>query len=96
VHLTYVPLYLLLAGLVLYTVLGGADFGAGLWELTARNDEEVREHAVHAMGPVWEANHVWLIFVLVVLWTACSRTSSSFRAVSSQSPAPKSAPPSTV
>jgi cytochrome d ubiquinol oxidase subunit II len=70
VHLTYVPLYLLLAGLVLYTVLGGADFGAGLWELTARNDEEVREHAVHAMGPVWEANHVWLIFVLVVLWTA--------------------------
>jgi cytochrome d ubiquinol oxidase subunit II len=70
VHLTYIPLYLLLAGLVLYTVLGGADFGSGLWELTARNDEEVREHAVHAMGPVWEANHVWLIFVLVVLWTA--------------------------
>jgi cytochrome d ubiquinol oxidase subunit II len=69
-HLTYIPLYLLLTGLVLYTVLGGADFGAGLWELTAPNDEEVREHAVHAMGPVWEANHVWLIFVLVVLWTA--------------------------
>ena len=69
-HLAYIPLYLLLAGLVLYTVLGGADFGAGVWELTARNDEEVRGHAVHAMGPVWEANHVWLIFVLVVLWTA--------------------------
>jgi cytochrome d ubiquinol oxidase subunit II len=70
VHLAYIPLYLLLVGLVLYTVLGGADFGAGLWELTARNDEEVREQAIHAMGPVWEANHVWLIFVLVVLWTA--------------------------
>ncbi|HEV7641365.1 MAG TPA: cytochrome d ubiquinol oxidase subunit II [Gaiellaceae bacterium] len=69
-HLSYIPLYLLLAGLVLYTVLGGADFGAGIWELTTRTDEEVRGHAVHAMGPVWEANHVWLIFVLVVLWTA--------------------------
>jgi cytochrome d ubiquinol oxidase subunit II len=55
---------------VLYTVLGGADFGAGFWELTSPNEEDVREHAVHAMGPVWEANHVWLIFVLVVLWTA--------------------------
>jgi cytochrome d ubiquinol oxidase subunit II len=69
-HLAYVPLYLLLAGLVLYTVLGGADFGAGFWELGSLNDEDMREEAVHAMGPVWEANHVWLIFVLVVLWTA--------------------------
>jgi cytochrome d ubiquinol oxidase subunit II len=70
VQLATIPLYLLLAGLVLYTVLGGADFGAGFWELVSPNDEDVREHAVHAMGPVWEANHVWLIFVLVVLWTA--------------------------
>jgi cytochrome d ubiquinol oxidase subunit II len=70
VHLSFVPLYLLLVGLVLYTVLGGADFGAGFWELASLDDEDVREHAVHAMGPVWEANHVWLIFVLVVLWTA--------------------------
>jgi cytochrome d ubiquinol oxidase subunit II len=61
---------LLLAGLVLYTVLGGADFGAGFWELASPTDEELREHAVHAMGPVWEANHVWLIFILVVLWTS--------------------------
>jgi cytochrome d ubiquinol oxidase subunit II len=77
-HLNYIPLYLLLAGLVLYTVLGGADFGAGIWELTARNDDEVRGHAVHAMGPVWEANHVWLIFVLVVLWTAYPVAFASF------------------
>jgi cytochrome d ubiquinol oxidase subunit II len=69
VHLSYVPLLFLLAGLVLYTVLGGADFGAGFWELTSLRDERLREHAVHAMGPVWEANHVWLIFALVVLWT---------------------------
>jgi cytochrome bd ubiquinol oxidase subunit II len=70
VGLATLPLVVLLAGLVLYTVLGGADFGAGFWELTALRDKEVRDHAVHAMGPVWEANHVWLIFVLVVLWTA--------------------------
>jgi cytochrome d ubiquinol oxidase subunit II len=69
-HLAAIPLYLLLVGLVLYTVLGGADFGAGFWELASPRDEHLREHAVHAMGPVWEANHVWLIFVLVLLWTA--------------------------
>jgi cytochrome d ubiquinol oxidase subunit II len=78
VHLSYVPLYLLLVALVLYTVLGGADFGAGIWELTARRNEEVRGYAVHAMGPVWEANHVWLIFVLVVLWTAYPLAFASF------------------
>ncbi|MGZ4432961.1 MAG: cytochrome d ubiquinol oxidase subunit II [Trebonia sp.] len=55
-----------------YTVLAGADFGAGLWTLLAPGPrgELVRDEARHAMGPVWEANHVWLIFVLVVCWTA--------------------------
>jgi cytochrome d ubiquinol oxidase subunit II len=58
-----------------YTVLAGADFGAGLWMLLAggRNTPDAartRAHARHAMGPVWEANHVWLIFVLVLCWTA--------------------------
>jgi cytochrome bd ubiquinol oxidase subunit II len=54
-----------------YTVLAGADFGAGLWTLLAfgRGGAALRDHARHAMGPVWEANHVWLIFVLVVCWT---------------------------
>ena len=68
-----VPLVFVLAGLVLYAVLGGADFGAGFWQLLAgagEHGEEIREHAHHAMAPVWEANHVWLIFVLTVLWTA--------------------------
>jgi cytochrome d ubiquinol oxidase subunit II len=64
----------ILAGLTAYTVLAGADFGAGLWTLLAvpgRADAAAtRDHARHAMGPVWEANHVWLIFVLVVCWTA--------------------------
>ena len=54
-------------------MLGGADFGAGFWQLLAgrgRAGERIREHAHEAMAPVWEANHVWLIFVLVVMWTA--------------------------
>jgi len=67
-----VPLLLALVGLALYVVLGGADFGAGLWQLLAgrgARGEAVREHAHDAMAPVWEANHVWLVFVLVVMWT---------------------------
>jgi cytochrome bd ubiquinol oxidase subunit II len=68
----YVPAGLILAGMAAYTVLAGADFGAGLWTLLAsgQNGQRIRDQARHAMGPVWEANHVWLIFVLVVFWTA--------------------------
>ena len=72
-HLYEVPLWFALVGLALYTVLGGADFGAGFWQLVAgrgKQAEEVRDEAHHAMAPVWEANHVWLIFVLTVVWTA--------------------------
>jgi cytochrome bd ubiquinol oxidase subunit II len=68
-----VPLGFALAGLVFYVVLGGADFGAGFWQLTAGRRpgaDRLREQTHHAMGPVWEANHVWLIFVLTVTWTA--------------------------
>src|SRR5919112_339690 len=69
-----IPAILILAGLAAYIILAGADFGAGLWTLLARpgrmSAEATRDHARHAMGPVWEANHVWLIFVLVVCWTA--------------------------
>ena len=67
------PAVLTLVGLAAYAVLGGADFGAGFWQLLGGRggrDKALREHAHHAMGPVWEANHVWLIFVLVVCWTA--------------------------
>jgi cytochrome bd ubiquinol oxidase subunit II len=72
-HLADVPLIFVLVGLAAYTVLGGADFGAGFWQLWGGQGERsraIREHAHHAMGPVWETNHVWLIFVLVVCWTA--------------------------
>jgi cytochrome bd ubiquinol oxidase subunit II len=68
-----IPLVVVLVGVALYTVLGGADFGAGFWQLFAgrgERGERVREFAHHSMGPVWEANHVWLIFVLTVFWTS--------------------------
>lgn len=64
---------LVLVGLTAYVVLAGADFGAGFWDLTAGGAERgasVRAMVKRAMSPVWEANHVWLIFVLVMLWTA--------------------------
>jgi cytochrome d ubiquinol oxidase subunit II len=72
VHLYELPLLFVLIGLVLYTVLAGADFGAGFWQLLARGPRgaRIRDHTHHAMAPVWEANHVWLIFVITVTWTA--------------------------
>ena len=80
-HLHDLPAVFVLIGLALYTILGGADFGAGIWQLGTiltpnrsaagrERSHEIREHAHHAIGPVWEANHVWLIFVLTVTWTA--------------------------
>ncbi len=60
-------------GVTAYAVFGGADFGAGFWDLVAggaRRGERPRALIDHSIGPVWEANHVWLIFCLVVLWTA--------------------------
>jgi len=65
----------LFGGVVLYATFGGADFGAGFWDLTAGRAEEGRRPRGlidRAIGPVWEANHVWLIFCLVVMWTAFS------------------------
>jgi cytochrome d ubiquinol oxidase subunit II len=63
----------LFTGVVLYAVFGGADFGAGFWDLTAGGAERGRRPrglVDKSIGPVWEANHVWLVFSLVVLWTA--------------------------
>ena len=79
-HLYDLPLAFALAGLALYAVLAGADFGAGIWQLGAGGDDRgqrIREHAHEAMAPVWEANHVWLIFVLTVTWTAYPRAFGS-------------------
>jgi cytochrome d ubiquinol oxidase subunit II len=62
----------LFVGVVAYAVLGGADYGAGFWDLTAggaRRGAEPRHLIDRTLAPVWEANHVWLIFCLVMLWT---------------------------
>ena len=63
----------LLLAVVAYAVFGGADFGAGFWDLTSGGPERgarPRGLIERAIGPVWEANHVWLIFIFVVLWTS--------------------------
>jgi cytochrome bd ubiquinol oxidase subunit II len=64
---------ILLAGVTLYAVLGGADFGGGLWDLLAGGDRRGRAPRVlidESITAVWEANHVWLVFDLVIFWTA--------------------------
>lgn len=60
----------LLLGLILYAAFGGADFGGGIWTALASGPRrrEQRESLFHAIGPVWETNHVWLIFIVVVLF----------------------------
>jgi len=70
----------LLVALAAYAVFGGADFGAGFWDLTAGGPDRgarPRELIERSIGPVWEANHVWLIFVFVVTWTAFSEAYAS-------------------
>jgi cytochrome bd ubiquinol oxidase subunit II len=64
---------ILLAGITLYAVLGGADFGGGLWDLQAGTTARGRAPRAlidESITPVWEANHVWLVFDLVIFWTA--------------------------
>ncbi len=63
----------LLVAIATYAVFGGADFGAGFWDLTAGGPERgarPRGLIERSIGPVWEANHVWLIFIFVVTWSA--------------------------
>jgi cytochrome d ubiquinol oxidase subunit II len=62
----------LFVGVLAYAIFGGADFGAGFWDLVAGGTERgdrPRSVIDHSIGPVWEANHVWLVFSFVVLWT---------------------------
>jgi len=60
-----------LIAIALYAVFGGADFGGGVWDVLATGPRraEARDAIGHAIGPVWETNHVWLIFVIVLLFT---------------------------
>ncbi|HQY31410.1 MAG TPA: cytochrome d ubiquinol oxidase subunit II [Thermomicrobiales bacterium] len=63
---------LLLLGVILYALLAGADFGGGIWDLLARGPraDRQRQEIARAIGPIWEANHVWLIFTIVVAFSA--------------------------
>jgi cytochrome d ubiquinol oxidase subunit II len=64
---------LLWLGVVAYVLFGGADFGAGIWDLLSGPGDRGRrrrELIEHVIGPIWEANHVWLIFAIVIGWTA--------------------------
>src|SRR5260370_40815633 len=62
----------MIADLIIYALLGGADYGGGVWDLFAfgRSAPAQRALIADAIGPIWEANHVWLILVIVVLFTA--------------------------
>jgi cytochrome d ubiquinol oxidase subunit II len=73
---------IMFVGVMAYAVFAGADFGGGVWDLTAgdaRRGAPMRSLIDDSIGPVWEANHVWLVFVLVYLWTAFPR---AFAAIS--------------
>ncbi len=70
IDLTALVLWL---GVTAYAIFGGADFGGGFWDLVAGGSERGRRPRAliaDSIGPVWEANHTWLIFDLVILWTA--------------------------
>jgi cytochrome d ubiquinol oxidase subunit II len=76
-----VLLGVLLGGLTLYTLFAGADFGAGIWDLLAggtRRGAARRELIEHSIGPVWEANHVWLILVITLFWTTFPSAFAAF------------------
>src|SRR5205807_10522426 len=70
--LANITLVFLWCGVTAYVLLAGADFGAGFWDLLAGSSplgRAQRRRIAASIGPVWEANHVWLIFALVVVWT---------------------------
>src|SRR5687768_597898 len=66
----YVVMIYLWASILLYLLLGGADFGAGIIELftSRKNKSRTRATMYHAIGPIWEANHMWLIITIVILF----------------------------
>ena len=68
----YTVIFFLLVSVYLYCLLGGADFGAGIVELTARgkSKERTKNLVSESMAPIWEANHMWLIITVVILFNA--------------------------
>jgi cytochrome d ubiquinol oxidase subunit II len=68
--MNYIVIAYLFLSILLYVVLGGADFGAGIIELftSDKNKSKTRKTLYHAIGPIWEANHMWLIIAIVILF----------------------------
>src|SRR3990172_8209703 len=68
----YVVIFFLLVSVYLYCLLGGADFGAGIIEFFSRKEgkERTRKLVTKAIAPIWEANHMWLIITVVILFNA--------------------------
>src|ERR1700716_790731 len=68
----------MLTSLIVYALMGGADYGGGMWDLLASgpNAQRQRHAIVDAIAPIWEANHVWLVLVIVLLFTAFPRAFS--------------------
>ncbi|HAL81867.1 MAG TPA: cytochrome D ubiquinol oxidase subunit II [Mucilaginibacter sp.] len=66
----YIVITFLFLAIVLYFLLGGADFGAGIIELftSEKNKSRTRKTMYHAIGPIWEANHMWLIIAVVIMF----------------------------
>ena len=69
----------MLTSLIVYALVGGADYGGGMWDLLASGPRaKLQRHAiVEAIAPIWEANHVWLILVIVLLFSAFPRAFST-------------------
>jgi len=86
---------ILWVGATFYALFGGADFGGGFWDLIAgdaEKGERPRALIQRSLTPVWEANHVWLIFILVVLWTAFPASPSASRSKGSRRGGPPARP----
>ncbi|MBW2960594.1 cytochrome d ubiquinol oxidase subunit II [Mesonia aestuariivivens] len=67
-----VVLFFLFFSLFLYVLLAGADFGGGIIELfsSSKNQEKTKQTIYRVMGPIWEANHIWIIILIVIMWIA--------------------------
>ena len=63
---------IMLISLIIYMLTGGADFGGGIWDLfaTGKRTKSQRDLIINALSPIWEANHVWLIVIIVLLFVA--------------------------
>ncbi|MGP1309546.1 MAG: cytochrome d ubiquinol oxidase subunit II [Phycisphaerales bacterium] len=71
----YITAWVIVAAMLVYVLLGGADFGAGVWDALARGPRRKQQRGLieQAIGPIWEANHIWLIVVIVVMFVCFPR-----------------------